>query len=64
MMLKHVRDDGKPGDPDAAARGGADQYLSVASLPGDDRSKMRTEQIGAALYAILADMPRSGVRGI
>ena len=63
MTLTEVHDNAEPGDPDAGISSGRSRQSSDARSPQDDESMARTKLIGTIFDAILAEMPRSGVRG-
>ena len=63
MMLKQVDDSGEWGDSEAApCTGGLTEVAHTYALRNDE-SMARTKLIGTVFDAILADMPRAGVRG-
>ena len=63
MMQKHVNDAGEWGNFESAPCTGAGTEVPHACAPRNNESMARTKLIGTVLDAILADMPRAGVRG-
>ncbi len=63
MMLKQANDVVERGNSEAAPCTGASTRLPHACAPRNDESMARTKLIGTIFDAILADMPRAGVRG-